>query len=259
MIHVFFCASAAGTFRQLLRARGIAEKVVDLSEELDFGPISHGAIADRETWLNRHVPMDFGDYDWLAESEARFRQHIASDTERLIWIAPASATEQAGLYWYLSQFGGAGVKFAVADFPFGGTWNGKPPLKLGALGLDPMGQLYDGCPRTPWDPSRFPEARWNGLVMEKALLRVVDDGQLQSVSDDYFDKFLLARCANGWTKWPRVIGYAMGDIWEKNQSAGSDLLIWRLRSLIEDGQIACDGAPPIFGQGASDAAKIRRI
>jgi hypothetical protein len=259
MIHIFFCASAAGTFRQLLDARGITEKVVDLSEELDFGPISHGAIADRETWLNCYVPMDFGDHDWLAESEARFRQCIANDTERLIWIAPASATEQAGLYWYLSQFGGADVKLAVANYPFGGNWNGKSPLKLGALGIEPMGQLYDECPRIPWDPSRFPKDRWNELVAENAFLRVVNDGQLQSASDDYFDKFLLARCANGWTRWHRVMGYAMGDIWETGQSAGSDLLLWRLRSLIDNGQIACDGDPPLFGGKPSDAVEISRI
>jgi hypothetical protein len=139
MIHVFFCDSAAGTFRQLLEARGITEKVTAISEELDFGPISHGDLADREPWLNQHVPMDFGDHDWLAASEERFRKHVASDLDRLIWIAPASATEHAGLYWYLSQFGGDKTRLAIADYPFSGTWNGKSPLKLGELGLEPMG------------------------------------------------------------------------------------------------------------------------
>lgn len=83
MIHVFLCASAAGTFGQLLDARGIAEKVTALSEDLDFGPISHEDMVSREPWLNQFVPLDFGDHDWLAGSEARFRKHIASDPERL--------------------------------------------------------------------------------------------------------------------------------------------------------------------------------
>lgn len=258
MIHVFFSASAASTFRQLLDARRIAEEVTCLSEELDFGPISHGEMASREPWLNQHVPLDFGDHDWLAQSEARFRKHIASDPERLIWLAPASATEQAGLYWYLSQFGGTNLKLAVADFPFGGTWNGKTPLKLSELGHEPMGQLYDECPRVPWDPLRFPEDRWSVLVAENALLRVVNDGRLQSAPDDYFDNFLLARCPDGWVKWHRVIADTMGDIWDTGQSAGSDLLIWRLRALIEDSQITCDGDLPLFGGSLSNAVKIRR-
>lgn len=259
MVHIFFCASAAGTFRQLLKCRGIAEKVADFSEELDVGPISHGDLPDREAWLNLHAPLDFGDREWLAESEARFRKQIASDSERLIWIAPASATEQAGLYWYLSQFGGTNVRLAVADFPFGGTWNGKSPLKLGELGLEPMGQLYDECPRVLWEPSRFPEDRWRALVAENALLRVISDEQLQSAPDDYFDNFLLARCPDGWVKWHRVMADTMGDIWDTGQSAGSDLLLWRLRALIGEGRIACDGNPPTVGGGSSKAVRIRRV
>lgn len=258
MIHVFFSASAAGTFRQLLNARGIADQVADISEELDFGPISHGDLADRESWLNQHVPMDFGDHDWLADSEARFRKRIASDPERLIWIAPASATEQAGLYWYLSQFGGKNTSLSVADYPFGGTWNGEPPLRLGELGVEPMGQLYDECPRVPWDRSRFPEDRWSALVAENALVRVVVDGHLRSAPDDYFDDFVLARCPGGWTKFYRVIADVMGDIWDTGQSAGSELLFWRLRALIDNGQIACDGDPPALWGGIADAVKIRR-
>jgi hypothetical protein len=258
VIHVFFCASAAGTFRQLLHARGIAEEVADISEELDFGPISHGALADRETWFDQFVPMDFGNRDWLAKSEARFKKYISRNPERLVWIAPASATEQAGLYWYLSQFGGNGTTLAIADYPFDETWNGKPPLKLGELGLDPMGQLYDACPRVLWDPARFPADRWSALVAENALIRVVHDGRLRSAPDDNFDNFLLTRTPTGWVKWHRVIGDTMGDIWDTGQSASSELLLWRLRTLIAEGQIACDGDPPLFGGSVSDAVKIRR-
>jgi hypothetical protein len=241
-----------------LDARGIDDEVADISEELDFGPISHGPLADREPWLDQHVPMDFGDHDWLAEAEARFRECVAHDAERLIWIAPTSASEQAGLYWYLSQFGGSDVSMAVADFPLGGTWNGKSPLKLGELGIEPMGQLYDACPRKPWNANRFPEGRWNALVAEDALLRVINDGRLVSAPEDYFDDFLLARCPVKWVKFHRVIGDTIGNIWDTGQSAGSDLLLWRLPALIEGGRIACDGDLPLFGN-VSDAVRIRRV
>jgi hypothetical protein len=97
------------------------------------------------------------------------------------------------------------------------------------------------------------------LVAENALIRVVDEGRLRSAPDDYFDNFLLAHCPSGWAKWHRVIADAMGDIWDTGQSAGSDLLLWRLRGLIEDGQIACDGDLPRFGGSVSDAVRIRRV
>ena len=258
MIHVLFDASAAGTFRELLRTRGIAEKVVFLGEQLDFGPISHGDLVDREHWLDRHVPLDYGTHNWLAQSEAKFRQHIAGDQERVIWIAPASAQEQAGLYWYLSQFGDADLKMAVADFPLGRNGDGGPVLKLDELSLETMEQLYEECPRAAWGSLRFPRDRWATLVAENAFLRVVDEGQLHSAPDDHFDHFLLAHCPRRWVRWHRVLADTLGNLWKVGQSAGSDLLLWRLRTLIEDGKIACDGELPVFGGDISDAVKIRR-
>jgi hypothetical protein len=259
MIHIFFCASAAGNFRQLLDSRNVKEEVASISEELDFGPISYADLAEREAWLNRYAPLDFCERDWLATSEARFRKQIANHGDRLIWISPSSAAEQAGLYWYLSQFSGEKTKLAIADYGFGGTWNGNSPLKLGELAIGPMGQLYDECPRVAWNPSRFNESRWSTLVEEDALLRVVTEGALQSAPDDYFDSFLLACCPIEWVKWHRVLADTMGGIWDTRQTAGSDLLLWRLRALIESGQIACEGEPPRFGGSTSDAVKIRRV
>jgi len=259
MIHVFFSASAAGTFGQLLDTRGIDDRIAALSDHLDYGPISNNALAVRETWLNTHVPLDFGDCDWIGEDEDRFRRVVESDPDRLVWIAPASAAEQSGLYWYLSQFGGLGTTLALADYPLGRGWNGGPPLSLGELGIEPMAQLYDTCPRIPWDQSRFPEDRWGKLVAEDALLRVVLDGELQTAPEALFDHLLLARCRNEWTKWHRVIGDVMGDIWQTGQTADSTLLLWRLRDLIARGVVACDGEAPLFGSSVSDAVKIRRV
>lgn len=257
MIHIFFCASAAGTFKQLLHSRGQSDKVVALTQELDVGPISHGELADRQEWLNQNAPFDNDTHDWLAHDEARFRNMVLREPDRVIWIAPASATEQAGLYWYLSKFGGIDLKLAIADFPFDGTYGGLAPLKLGELGLEPMGWLFDNCPRQSWDESRFPQTRWNALVDEKSLLRAVIDGALQSVPDAYFDHHILTRCPDRWVNWHRVMADAMGDIWHSGQSVGIDLLLWRFRKLIEEGKVACDGKLPSFGDSVSDAVKIR--
>lgn len=258
MIHIFSCAAAAGTFRQLLDERDIAEEVAAISEELDFGPISHGTLADRAAWLDKSAPFSFGSRDWLAESEAEFGQRVSGTPERLIWIAPASATDQAGLYWYLSKFGGDGTALAIADYPVYGAGNGTAPLRLSQLNVEAMGHLYDECPRLPWTSARFPEDRWSALVAENAHLRAVVDGQLRSVPDAYFDDFLIARCPADWTWIPRVLAHAMGVIWDTGQCAGSDLLLWRLRALIENGRILCDGALPIFEENTTDNVNIRR-
>ena len=131
MIHILFSSSAAGTLRQLLNARGLREKVVDLSEELDFGPISPDNFAEREEWFNRYVPTDFGKHDWISDSVRRFEERVFQDSDRLIWIAPASAAEQAGLFWYLARFSGSGIRMVIADYPLEENWQGKAPLRVG--------------------------------------------------------------------------------------------------------------------------------
>jgi hypothetical protein len=240
MLHVMFSESAAATFRQMLDDRGISEQVAAISAGLDFGPISHGGLADRETWLNEHMPSDLAPHDWLAEYESSFFRRVASDEERLIWIAPGSAAEQAGLYWYLSHFGGAQTSFAVADFAFARNWNGAPPLCLSELGVEHMAQLFDQCSRVAWDDALFPSQRWRELVADNSLLRVVQDGQLTSVPEYYFDQSLLSQCPTEWTRAVRVVGNAMADFSDGGHIVGDDVLTWRLRELIFTGLIECD-------------------
>lgn len=243
MIHVLFSSSGAGTLRVLLRASGLKQRVVDLCESFDWGPISTGSFEDRETWLDRHVPNDFAGLGWITDEADEFRDKVATAPDRVIWMAPRSATEQSGLYWYLAQFGGVNARMIVADYPLRGAWRGEAPTGLGGLQPEAIAELLDECPRLPVDPSRFPEDRWKTLVDENALIRIVDDGVLRSAPEDYFDKFLLACCPSEWTSWRRVIG----DCWDCDHSPCDRLLLWRLRELVQREQIVCDGELPIYG------------
>lgn len=258
LIHIFFSTSAAGTFRQMLASRRIDETVIDCPDDLSFGPISRGSLAERAAWFDRNMPTDFGPRDWLGESEERFAEAIRRYPHRLIWLEPASAVDQAGLYWYLSKFGGDGLTLAVADHQSAPRPDGPAPLTLGALNMAELGRLYDRCARTSWPNTQFEAGRWDELIADGALLRVIENGVLQSVSDDYFDPILLARCPQDWSEWRRVIGYAMVDVWDSGHWIGDEPLIWRLRSLIESGHIECLGGAPSFGFGASDGQRIRR-
>ena len=257
MIHVLFSASAAGILRRSLHAKRQRLRVIDLSENLDWGPIAIKKLVDREDWLNRNVPLIHGPWNWLADCETRFRQAVAADPDHLIWIAPRSASEQAGLLWYLDQFGTSAAQMIIADHPVRNSWNGEAPQSLGELNQDQMTELLEEAPRVDWDASRFPAERWQQLVVEDALVRVVDDGKLRSASEDFFDRFLVQHCANGWTKWHRVVGDAMISSWDAGHRPDSYLLTWRLRDLIQRGEIECDGELPHPDSGSSNAAKVR--
>lgn len=258
MIHVMFSTSAAGTLRQLLRERGVRQEVVDLYTWLDFGPIASGETQERTEWFNRCVPDPFDDWTWFDEESHRFRR-IESDKRRLIWIAPQSAEEQCGLLRFVSHFGSSGTQMIIADHGLRHGWQGEAPRSLGQLGVQPMGELYDESPRIDWDSARFRVDRWPTLMAEGALLRVVINGHLQSVSDDFFDHFLLAACPSSWTKHYRVIGDAMGGfIWEAGHDINDLFLLWRLRELIALGRIVSEGNRLPRALGSEEVTRIRR-
>lgn len=247
MIHIVFCPSAAGTLRQVLRERGLQQPVATLTEWLDWGPITTGGFAERAKWLDVNAPTDDGGWEWIAEEAQRFRTAVANASDRLIWLAPKSAAEQCGLYWYLAQYAGPRCEMIIADYPLGGLGQEDPPISLGSLGKDAMAKLSDDCPRVELDQARFSAERWQALVADGALLRVVENGILKSVPESFFDRFLFRRCSDQWSRIMRVVGYTMGDLWEAGHSAGGSTLIWRLRQMIKAGVIECDGDLPTDG------------
>jgi len=259
MIHILFDSSAAGTLRQVLFDRGVRQKVVDLTDTLDLGPISSGNFEDREAWFEHHIPGSIGDWDWIAEHVAEFRRKLAADADQLIWITPRSAADQSGLYWFLAQFGAADARMIVADYPLHDAWRGEPPDSLGQLQPEAIGELLDGCPRVALANARFPVDRWKTLMAEDVLVRVVEDGVLNSAPDDYFDRFLLSRCSNEWTKWSRVIGDAIVEAWDFGHNPCEALMHWRLRELVGREEVACDGELPLYYENPAREVRVRRI
>lgn len=256
MIHILFSSSAAGTLRQVLAARGRRERVIDVNSDLDWGPIAKDGLSGRANWLNRNAPWDEGDWDWIDGSVRKFKSLVESDSDRLIWIAPRSASEQCGLYWYLDQFPDDTASMIAADYPLFDGWRGLPPLSLGELGTDQIGSLLDSAERKAIDSRRFSESRWSELVEERSMLRIVDDGVLKSVSENSFDNFILARCSGDWRKLFRVIGETMGYACEFHR-LDSVFLSWRLRVLAAQGAIQTTGEITAFPQTGVGTIYVR--
>lgn len=253
MIHVLFSPSAGGTLKQLLQSRGSKDRVVALTECLDWGWISSEPIEDRVRWFDETAGLD---WDWLADCGPKFLAEIAAEEDRLIWVAPRSAQEQSGLYWLMHQIQNPPTQLIIADYPLEGAWRGEPPKSLGELGPEMMAQLVDKAPRLEWDDSRFPINKWRSLMDEGAVLRIVEEGVLQSARSDHYDDWLLRWCPSGWTKWYRVVGDAMG---HASQPISDLFLKWRLQELITLGAIECDGSLPSWDMPTTvEPARVRR-
>ncbi len=237
MLHVVFNSSGAGSLREALWAQGLRQRVVDLTDNLDWGPIATNSFDDRQAWLDSNIPLQEMGWDWIANGAREFEAKVRSDPDRLIWIAPQSASELSALYWYLDLIGGDGARMIVVDYPLQDAWCGMPPPSLGQLHADRFSDLLIDAERKPWNPVRFPENRWKALRNEASLLRIVNGDLLNSVREDYFDEHLLAQCTHKWRKCYRIIGDTMGHLWDQNHDADHLFLCWRLRVLAEQNQI----------------------
>jgi hypothetical protein len=250
MIHILFCPSAAGTLRQVLRARNRRERVVDLTEWLDWGPIDFRDFKQRCAWFDQNVPSAFaGGWEWMNQQIGEFKAGVEGDYDRTIWIEPLSANELAGLYWYLENFGGSDAQLLVAP-------RFKSMCGLGVRGIESMADLLDNFPREYWDPARFPDNSWTTLAAEHAHLRVVENGLLQSVPSDYFDHYLLRGCSSTWTEWMRVVGNTMININDAGHRVDDLFLQWRLGNLIQSDAVETDGHLPRYGEQSKMLVRV---
>lgn len=253
-LHVFFCPSAAGSFRQALRRKRIDQPVVDLTDVLSWGPIACG-FAGRQRWLNEHVPVDWGEWDWIGENDQRIAEAHAIHPDRQLWLSASSASDLCGLHWYLDRFGSGGTAIHLIDqLQYPGRWDG-PLLSLGTINADQFGWLLDHVEAQPWDPQRFPVERWAELLRDDALLRVIEDGRVTSVAADWFDNQLLRHCSGEWRRAYRVIADAMGSIWDDGRHMDVAFLAWRLRTLADSGVI--ESNRPIILHAREEPAFVR--
>lgn len=244
-LHILFSPSAAGSLKQVLTVRRSGDEVVGLSDCLAMGPIATGNPDERSAWLDERIPQHVG-WDRIARSTLDFLSTIRSwRGERLTWIAPRSACEQCGLHWYFEQVPEAATApMIIADGPLSGGWSEAPPLGLGELPAELMADLFDHAPRRQWPGPVTSGETWRRLRGEAGLLRIVEQGALRTVSEDYFDPLLLDRCLRDWEKWSRVVGRAMIDAMEEGHHIGDSFFIWRLRDLVERGRMECRGDLP---------------
>jgi hypothetical protein len=201
------------------------------------------------------------DWSWLSPHVESFSSEIMADPDRLVWLSPRSAAEQACFYWYLQKFGEGETRIVIADYILrvGGPRH-EAPLGLGELDVTAMIELLDEAPRSYWDRERFPKDKWSNLARDNSLLRIVQNSTLMSVDSDYFDHALLRRCTTEWNRFWYVIGNAMVDLSDAGHNVGDDFIFWRMSELFKSGKIECVGEFPLWwSEKPRDAPMVRRV
>jgi Protein of unknown function/Domain of unknown function (DUF1835) len=264
MIHLTFSSSGAGSLRQALKAMNHSTKVLDLCDDLSFGPIAPDDFSARQAWLNQNLPLDDqhlfeGEgWDWIATGAHDIQNQLVRHKEHLIWVAPQNIGELCGLHWYLNRWSSHNASFILVEDALPGGYAGKQPSGIGELRQDQFKWLLEKAVRTSWDEQRFPQARWSQLCQDATNLRIIQQGQVISKAPDYFDELLLARCPRKWEKLHRMIAEGMIALWEVGHHVGDAFVCWRLRELASQGKIIANREMKLDYLSTDDPVLVRR-
>lgn len=243
ILHVTPGHSAAASLRQALRDAGSADELVPCPEDFSFGPISSPAA--RAAWWEAL----FDEPDAPGFLRLFWQRLEAWDGELVLWFARGSAWDLSFLHLMADTLPDRPL-FAVdvTGLPYSSTRNDGtraaceststvsivvPGLLQGLLGTErELGQEELAALR----------ARWQVLMREDALFRVVGEMGLVSAPEDHFDQALLDSASTAWRKLARVVGDTLAS--ERARFQVGDLMLHiRAVALMEQGRLLAEGDP----------------
>lgn len=248
--HFIFSDSAAGSLKQVLKLAGRRERVFCWPDNLSFGPIDPPDPITRLEWIERELMLDLGDRAREAKRLNDFWRVAESSKRRLVWFSRRDAGEHADFLEWVWRLGDAPydvVEFDEAEVTYRwpdrgtqrGTVNGlallQPEHLLAARYWD-SAKPFDAAKR---DHSR---AIWASLRRENAPLRILDETGLVSAPLSFFDDLILSCVVGNWRKVARVMGDALGKVYEGPFLQTNDwVLHTRVTALAESGRLESRG------------------
>lgn len=236
-LHLVQGDSAAGSLRQAFRAAGCGDEIATLMDDLSCGPIDWTDAGARTAWWGRY---------WEAMSDqgprlAAFWSRLEGAERVVVWAGRGAAAEHCFLLAVAQVLRERGFGLVACEAGTAGVdpaWAGcvahqRPEVLRGLIGMERMVGPKEQAAMA---------ARWEVLQRENAPFRVVREGEVVSVPEDYFDAALLAEVGREPMRAARVVGGAMGrePAWRQ---VGDMMLTARLAALVEAGRLVAEGDP----------------
>jgi len=229
--------------KQVLSQRADSDATVGIHEDWSWGPIGDQRLDERIAFMKQEDPVPWDDYwEALPAKYADFWGRIDNwHGDRLIWLGSRSATELAGYLTYLDRYPDRPTVVVRPDdylpvHPDYGVHGAT-----GALNAEKMADVLDNAERRSTFTDSHLFSRWQELVEEGAMLRVLDGQNLVSAPISAHDHFIIDSLTNEWEWGARVIGHAMGKTFDAQIVVSDAILFSRLARLVEEGIVEADG------------------
>lgn len=236
MLNVCFDECAFGAMRH-----GLHERSNYSYYAMSYGPISREVFdATREKRIHqvyRACPLEER-IEMIAEEKQRFDDIIKAaklDKEIRIWYANNSS-DKCGLYHLIHALQGVDCKIFVVEMP--SNIGFRDPSWEKAWGeADPKD--FSACLHLAREISceerDAMSQKWQRLEEENAMLRVMIDGEITSVPEDYLDDIILSNAPDGVDfKAGNMVGYTLG---RSAHYITCGYAEWRTEELIKQGKL----------------------
>lgn len=263
MIHILFGASASGSLKYVLREMGLdkKEKVISFWDIFSIGPVwqlhEESGKEARFEWMKKIITDKYDEFlDYKKGFEKTINQinSIPEGVHITIWTSD-NAHEQTGLRFvvYLLKEKNVDIGLINTTAEYEELFQVKKvkytPLYSGEISPEKLQIIYEqGRGKFFTDHDREDlEKEWLSLLGNQETLRIWRNGKIQSVPEDYYDKFIIKKAKRlhakqkkkDFMKSARLIGEVLGHL---DQYVGDGFLEYRLRKLIEKGVFESEGS-----------------
>ncbi|MFD1169947.1 DUF1835 domain-containing protein [Oceanobacillus caeni] len=263
MIHILSSASASSSLQFALKKMGLdkKERVISFYDIFSIGPVwrltEEIGVKSRDEWMKQSMSDKFFEYNGYREHfEMVMNQiNLIPEGEHVtIWVSD-NANEQTGMRYivYLLKEKNIDITlintteaykelFQVKKVKYKVLHTGEiPPEKLQFIYEQDFGQFSTLF--TDHDREEL-EREWLSLGESHETLRIWRNGRIQSITEDYYDDFIVIKAKrlcgkqNKFIHVARVIGEVIGHL---DQYIGDAFIEYRIRKLIDAGVFELEG------------------
>lgn len=248
MIHVTFSDSSAASVKHGIKGE---KKVIHLRDNLSEGQIykdvNYEVRKDWITTIGNDEEIEFLK-EYIIEGYENFFNDISkirNEDKIYVWVGDNSL-EQCGLMYFLTRLNRYENVYIinVSTLTFNeGELNEFTPRAVGEIVAEKLNIIYNR-EATPLTPEKFYDftSHWNTLIEENSTLRILKNGKVISVGEDFYDddilKYTKQFSKNEYVKSTRVIGHILG---YSEDIISDSYLFWRIKELIKQGKLDYKG------------------
>ncbi|KXY47189.1 hypothetical protein AT257_13795 [Bacillus cereus] len=261
--HITFGDSAYGNLKYVFQKNNEYknEKVICINEDFSIGPIykleSTEGMQERKQWLKEVLttigPTSELDYlDWIEttlKQNPQIVEEISSSSKVILWHGE-NVSDAIGLRFVLSLLQNKNIHFEevnVTDFSqhieykVQDLQDKEIPYVLRSVSEMPSELILEALQMK----KELSQVQVHSLIQDwekwsqtNGVLRIIEDGQITTVFEDYYDVSILENTSNEYQRVSRIVGEVM----EKNeQRIGDTYLTFRVHQLIQQGKLNYQG------------------